>query len=296
MDHTKCADCRQQDFVEFQGDLTCCHCGLVAAERMMTDEPEWRSFAQEFTSYGGNDNSRVGAHDGHMQTFIQNGGKLSRLNMALIPRLQHSISCQDLFEKMQITLNTSDHVTQTARDMFNKYNEATKISIKSDEKRRALAGACIFYACKTVLGGARSREDICHPIGIHISVFHKACTRISDVLLTLPGYRDLAMSGAGVDDTRLKMIRSVYGIDPVHHHKVRQTVDKLYAKVQLDPDIRLMDTEKLNATLIYMACMFLKLQITMKVVAECCGASSTTIINIEKIVKRILVAPSCPAT
>ncbi len=291
-----CADCGGRQFIEFHGDYTCMSCGLVMLERMMTDDKEWRNFSEELGGSGG-DRSRVGeSHrtltSPNLSTYIHdNNGLLSRFNNMSQPlnRLREE-NMREMFHHITTTLILPESIAEYAKLMLDDYYKRSSASFKGDSRRTLFASAAVYYASKSIVGAVRSSQEICVAMCLCPRMFHKVCTQMNDVLMGTEFEALMVHGEVEVTDTLIRMIRCIAEVPDASVYEVRKKVLLIYNRIKHHHSVVTYASEKMNAALIYMACMILKLNIKMKTVATCCNTSLTTIINIERDVKQLLAS------
>lgn len=285
-----CEDCGGCQFVDYQGDYTCLSCGLVMMERMITDDKEWRNFSEEYNG-SHQDRSRVGAVDcdDRLSTFIgDKNGMLSHINNMIQPGKAREDNIKDTFMHIETVLTLPESVMEYAKRMLNEYFKKSTTTFKGESRKLLFVSAAVLYASKCIPGAVRSSTEICNALCLNPSAFHRVCTQLNEVLLGTEFDEHMANGEVEVTDTLTRMVRGITEIPESMVFEVRKKVLLIYDKVKHDPTISTYASEKMNAALIYMACMFMKLSIKMKRVAECCCTSLTTIINIERAVKEVL--------
>jgi transcription initiation factor TFIIIB Brf1 subunit/transcription initiation factor TFIIB len=75
-------------------------------------------------------------------------------------------------------------------------------------------------------------------------------------------------------------------------NKLRPIISKLQDRVNVDHRSSVANPEKMNATLIFMACKFAKIRMTLKKIAILFSTSEPTILKLEKVVQDILITSS----
>lgn len=286
-----CEDCGGSRFTDFQGDYTCTSCGLVVMERMMTDDKEWRNFSEEYGCT--HDKSRVGEpveETNTLTTLIGNSyNTLAHFNnIAQDVNRQREENLKDVLMYISNVTSVPDSVIDFAKSMVNEYYKKSKYTFKGDTRRLLFASAAVYFSTKSVTGASRSSYEICSALQLCPKMFHKVCTQMSDILRGTQFEAFMVHGEVDVVDTLMRMIRSIPDIPENAVYEVRKKVLQLYERIRSNLTIMTYATEKLNATLIYMVCMILKLGVKMKTVSAYCNTSLTTIINIETEVKKLL--------
>lgn len=154
-----CKDCRNtEDFiVDIQeGTVVCRKCGLVQAQRIIDDTPEWRNFSKESAGAGGDDPKRVGGANNELlegkglSTMISPVGtdnSLARWNMRVsndgIDRALNRgfTSIKDVCH----ALGLNDEIEESAKILFRIVEESKKLKGRHHD---AVVSAIIFIACR----------------------------------------------------------------------------------------------------------------------------------------------------
>lgn len=257
----QCPDCYGFKLLEIGSDLTCASCGLVVEAGRLTFEPEWRSFADDHDPV---DKSRVGFP----------------VNTSFEKEQKAKTNVDDIFAN--ITMPQS--IIQDARHIAKSIN----YQYKGDDRKAAFVTACIYFAAKQNNGLGRSKEELCTQFKVNPKTFNKICTDIENELAVKFPNTNI---GKGVKITDL-MNRYISFLPLSQNHdmvELRRTVLKLYDKVKHIEGTVTLSPNTMVVTLIYMASMYLKKNITMKVIANSCGCSLTTIINTEAFLKDVLM-------
>lgn len=155
-----CPDCKQDppDLIEDNADLICANCGMVLADRMISNESEWRTFNSDDAR--GDDPNRVGEADnelltsGNIGTTIAGGPNASkearRIKRAQAMQQNSKVDKALTTAYMQVDnwgdqYNLTKVVKDTAKTYYKRTYEANTFRGKNIE---AVLAACIFVACR----------------------------------------------------------------------------------------------------------------------------------------------------
>lgn len=259
----KCTDCGNSTIVETNHEYVCNNCGLVLIDRLFTDEPEWRQYASELP-FAETSNSRVDMID-NAQTF-------------------KDIEVRNIVECIQSKLHLPEHICTNGGQLYEEFKNKC-----SSNKKWCLVSAFVFYAQRDLVTGARTKDEFINAIGLIASQFNKTLTMVKEVLFQQKETQRLVTHRENVSDTLHRLVVMVKSIPENRIQDVKRTVNKLYAKIDRSAEpFSSIQVDKLNAAIIYMACRYLKMRITVKEVAESCSTSMATIIKVETLVKERL--------
>jgi transcription initiation factor TFIIIB Brf1 subunit/transcription initiation factor TFIIB len=285
----KCPDCGSCALAEVDGsDLTCTNCGLVVQSGLLSFDPEWRSFAEEYIV--ADDPSRVG--DASMApTIISQKPALNALNRRVCaePAQKKVLDAREFFLQHRDHMSFSDAVIDSAIDILQAFEKTAASGLKGDMRRKALLAACAYYAFKEIPGNTRSKDEICATLSIDSKVFTKVHAALKDALLGSQYDVLFNKNGVRIIDLVNRYVQTLPLKRPALT-EIRKTVLKLYDRVKGVEAVLTIAPVTLLTTLIYMACMYLRQPITMKQVSISCGASLTTIINTENLLKELVFA------
>jgi transcription initiation factor TFIIIB Brf1 subunit/transcription initiation factor TFIIB len=259
---TLCMDCRGTLFVEFHGDLTCRGCGLVKHGHMFSDEYDWN--AHETT-----------------EEYVQ------EYNSA-----RHKDRDYFLFDKINAEFDFPQNVFNLGKDMY--YEFKKKNPFKGDDKKMHAIIVCMHFAAKYMKCRTFSKTDACYRMSLSIKLFSQMYTNVHDVLHgteyseILGSDMNICVEKSHIQDNISNVIQRTYMVDKEKRFDVKKTILKFHERLNNHKSLIGFSMDKLMATLVYMSCMYLRMNVTMRHVAETTGTSVTTIIQIEKLVKNIL--------
>ena len=202
-----CTFCKNTEFIQDGCYRTCVNCATVAECILLVDEAEWRTFAEELDP--NKDRSRVGEPNGHIETVIGGGGKLSILNRRIAPSSATPAKhAQDnMMETLQHRLNLPDSIVDIANEILKEYATVTKCCYKGDSRRLYFVAAALMYASNSIPNGTRSRKEVCEAAEItNTRAFHKVSSSLSDALSGTQVEKSLMRSGAKFNDHLNRMI------------------------------------------------------------------------------------------
>lgn len=256
----QCTDCGNTHIIETNHELICNNCGLVLQERMYTDDPEWHSCAEGF-------NTKCRAE------VINNS--LTQSTRMIIDTIQ---GCTDL----------PDGICQNGGRMYEEHH--TKCAV---HKKWYTVCAFVFYAQRDLTSGARTKDEFCTAVGLDITQFSKVLGTVKDVLFQTKETQHYVRPRDNVADTLHRLVLSVPSIPQGAIQEVKRTVNRIMDKIDRSAaNFASIQSQKLNAAVVYMACRFLKIKTTIKEVAESTNTSMATIIKIEAIVKTTMATKS----
>lgn len=256
-----CPDCRKRSIVLTSHELLCRECGLVLQDRMMSEEPEWRHFQCE------DDPSRVGLAE---EQYISDR------------------SVKDLMDLIHTRLQIPEAVCHSGGLIFKTIRQTFK-----GVHRVAVIAACIYYAQRDMQAGARTKVEFADALGIELCHMTRASVTTKEHLYQSESTKHLVQFRENKDDTLYRLIILVKDIPTNKIQEVKRVIYKLYDRIKSskkDQVLASIQIDKLNVALIYMACNFAKIKVTMTHVAACCECSMATIIKTEALVKKCLSA------
>jgi transcription initiation factor TFIIIB Brf1 subunit/transcription initiation factor TFIIB len=269
----KCTDCGSPSLRIIHGDLTCTGCGLVLEGHIFEDCPEYHDAEAV----------QVAAND-HMQR--------NKTKQKVIVDANTSTSgisgFKDTFECITKCTGVHESVIQQAQGILTQYLDCAKTHIKGYERRLLYAAVCVYFACKDTNGGGRTKDQICNDLGLGVKGFAKASTQVREVLGHTVMAKAAMATGTRFDDQLNRFISSL-NLPTPHVRDLRKTTHRLYTKVKPFEATLCCATQNLVATLLYMGCMYLKLNVKMKDIVHACCVSSTTIIQYEAMIKDLLM-------
>lgn len=257
----RCTDCGARDLREIHGDLTCVHCGLVKEAHLLSDCPDWHDFADDIPT---------------------------SKKCKIIQHTTEHFAFRDEFSTIQNTLQLHDTVIDIAKDILKTWLKKSNTLVKGYDRKIMCAAVAVYYACKNQPGGGRTKEELCCMLGLSTKGFGKVCTSIRTTLSDTIIATGAMTTGTKFQDLINRFI-SLLHLTSGQTRMIRSTVHKLYDRVKPFETSLCCATHNLVATLIYMASMYLKLNLTMKGVGESCGVSVATIIQYEKMIKEFLM-------
>lgn len=231
-----CNDCGAQQMVwDRDGDIVCTTCGLVKQERYISDEPEWQCFD------GDNAECRV-------ERLVEDEEK--------VPHIEH-IERYD--EHMQ------DHI----KTLYMYVYEQKKKNVKG---QHAYASVCAYIASK-FLSRCYTYVDICAHFGVKDTVFWTKYKDVLKLLKEVPG--DAGDKYVTVLKSNNDLSRMAHDIQDVFVMsdgfcvwKLLKVANQIYTKVEDTHYFQSCKGSKLCASIMYVACMALKLKVDKKLFCQ----------------------------
>lgn len=143
---------------ESTASMICPECGLVVADQMISEEAEWRNFADDSREQNWS-RSRVGAAEnrfmsstGNLETSITAIDKMNEYGQAIVKRQKQRSadkamkSAFRLISEMSDRINLPDSVTEKAQYLYHKVYQMRRLKgnvIENDAKTTA----CVYIAC-----------------------------------------------------------------------------------------------------------------------------------------------------
>lgn len=143
---------------ESTASMICAECGLVVVEQMISEEAEWRNFADDSREEGWA-RSRVGAatnrflsSEGNLQTYISATDKMGEYGQTIIHTQKRRTvdkaitNAFRLIEEMSDRINLPQVVIERAQYLYHKVYESRRLKgniVENDAKTTA----CLFLAC-----------------------------------------------------------------------------------------------------------------------------------------------------
>ena len=169
------------------------------------------------------------------------------------------------------------------RDMIKYYRTAQDKQFKGDVRRQAFIAVAFFYTARAEF----SIDRICVKLDVTKEDFNGAMHDLTPVLMLSVEYQALLQIPRS--DPIPMLTRMIDDCMPAEHKSaIRLTAIRIYDIIRGDESLRTCLDEKLNATVIYMACTIKKLGITDEDVCAWYGIKNTTLHNIEACICDIL--------
>jgi transcription initiation factor TFIIIB Brf1 subunit/transcription initiation factor TFIIB len=197
----------------------------------------------------------------------------------------------DIFERTQESLCMPDNVAEIARGVYNAFQD--RKPIKGEKRNLELICASFLYASRVMNSGALTHQKIIDSVP-EARGFQWAVKEMPQVLANSDSFTRLFdTQGATIDDAISRMLALVLkdiklfkGQDL--NRKLRPTIHKLKDMVKGDPACDLIIVDKINATLILMACKIHKAPMTMKRISALLNVSEPTLLKIEKLIQKVV--------
>lgn len=264
-----CKECRGR-CVFTASDLTCTQCGLEQGEPVIIPDFNWIERAAP------------------MDTISNSQGRPDKYI--------------DMFDELETTLNMPSSVMDIARSMYKSYinkHPSKGGAIKGVQRHKEFIGACVMFSSRTLHTGALSQKSVIDRLNDPIIVsIQWACKDLESFLGNDPEFAYVFKERKPVTwDSISKMMRIVcedIASNTKSSTSIEETIKrirpialKLHDRIANDHRISLLNPEKLNATLIMMACKATKAPMTLKRIAALLKTSEPTILKLEKLIKEI---------
>lgn len=260
-----CRECKGR-CVYTHMDLTCTECGLEQGECMLVPEFDAHERTAPFDDLIQNMN--------HTRSFM--------------------VRKDNLFDFIEPTMNVPEAVIRVAKELYVKINERKRQGIKGQQRHLELACACVYFSSRTMNSGVLTQQNIISRVQ-GVSSIQWAVKLLSEELSN--DYPDLFMSRSiDLKDSTSRMISTIVDYftasrknkDKDWRKVLFPIVHKLQEQVQYEDDVQAMNPEKVNATLLLMACKIVHAPITLKKVALLLKASEPTLLKIEQVIQKII--------
>ena len=152
-----------------EGNIVCTVCGVVECMRIIDESSEWRNFAKENTSRGGDDPKRVGEAnndllpDRGLCTVIAGNGKtdsiLTRWNQRNMQTGIEKTLTKGFrnIDELCTNLNLGDVIKEESKILFKKIDEQKNLK---GRPQQAIISACVFISCRKK-NNPRAIREIC---------------------------------------------------------------------------------------------------------------------------------------
>lgn len=209
---------------------------------------------------------------------------------------QRMATISRLFNYLSTCMDSPSSVCDLAEKLYTEYVTTKGSNVKGELRQKELGCACFYFASRSMISGFFSHQSIIEKV-TEVTSFQWAVKDLEDMFSQSYNYKHLFKKRiAQCTDSISKMLGIIVKYVAASSKKpemevqklLRPTVFKIYEKIGIDHRIKMINPEKLNPTLILMACKINKVQITLKRIAQLLSASEPTIIKFEKLIKEIL--------
>jgi transcription initiation factor TFIIB len=185
-----CKHCGEQGLVidQAEGSIVCRMCGEVEGMRIIDESSEWRNFAKESSSHGGDDPKRVGEANNNLLpdrgicTTISgvNDASLSRWNQRVMQGGQEKTLSRGFrsIEDLCNVLNIGDIVKEEAQHLFKKVDDQKTLKGRG---HNAIVSSCVFIACRKK-SNPRSIREISMALNVEKREILKCYSSIKKIL------------------------------------------------------------------------------------------------------------------
>lgn len=252
-DFEYCSSCGNKNLVQTSHEIICNYCGLVLMDRIISNEPEYNY---------------------HMECLYEDTKDVFNKQV------------RDVIDLLHAKLHIPESICNFGASLFQTEKEHFK-----NKQQIQIICAFIYFAQRSMHHGVRGRDEICTAMLLDPKSFNRACTQVKDVLFQNQETRYLMQTRENKNDSLHRLIEQIDDIPSNMIQEVKRIVYKLHDKIEHNSKLKLKSISiiPINVTLIYMACQFAKLKVTMTKVATNSKVSIATIIKIEHIVKHILM-------
>jgi transcription initiation factor TFIIIB Brf1 subunit/transcription initiation factor TFIIB len=279
-----CNDCGSDEMVHTPCEIVCGACGLVKVMGCVQDRAEWRTFAQQEDGPEP-DRSRVGApgrddgrdDDGSTLGTAMGGpprGRLQTLQARQQAEAYRRTPAGRRHRTLAFVRQVTAHVCQalelprpverSAVAMAEDYLAiADAPAVRGDPAGRALASACVFFACFELTGGTRLVEEI-HAVAAPSAdaptdALHRALLHTYQQLLRAYPSRYAEVLRLPQRDTDADCIKRLVARLPqitsdAQMHRVTRKAFQLREALAHDPRIAYTTPKVLNTVFVYLAC------------------------------------------
>jgi transcription initiation factor TFIIIB Brf1 subunit/transcription initiation factor TFIIB len=178
-----CKNCKNNDFITCNGDITCRDCGFVQESRIISNDPEWNNYVEDgvMNSRGmrcGNVLDYTNPYDTagdfipkyHWSAHYDENGVKRYTNLSKIAIRASYTSKQRAFDEGKYSFERIQNLLNLTESVFNTAKLFWGIILKTDilkrgGNRRGMKACCVFYACLSEKQ-QRNREDIANAFDI----------------------------------------------------------------------------------------------------------------------------------
>lgn len=272
MEDMMCNECRGTRFQEDGSYIVCTGCGLVIDEGVFLPDPSCNEYSNDYWT---------------KKYYQEQDNPCYKDDCMVIRKYCYMLNkpeCKFLKELASISqrkLNLEDNIVESARMLFTDFRSD---NLKRGENMRGLMASSVYYACK-MANAPRPATLIANAFGVCTSKLHKCCNELLDKLNDKP-YHNKMLKVSCTEDL---LVRMVYEVDDITDKwNVIKTCRKLIDKLRNCDVLRTQKPSKINATIIFIACSCLKLNIPKHVIQRDLNVSALTMINHEKLIQGLL--------
>jgi transcription initiation factor TFIIB len=140
-----------------EGNVTCTQCGHVQSRGIIDESSEWRNFAKESSSHGGDDPKRVGEANNNLLpdrgicTVISGNGTkdigLARWNQRSLQGTVEKTLSRGFksIDDLCNSLNLTDVIKEEAKILFKKIDDQKSLKGRA---HNAIVSSCVFISCR----------------------------------------------------------------------------------------------------------------------------------------------------
>ena len=246
--------------IECDGYPTCRDCGEVQREGILVPGADWFEYSKDYMVKQCLDEDRYPEMFAakHADKFVTELDKVGKYE-----------------------LNLASSTVEGAKEFFGDFRQH---NLKRGDNMKGIMAASLYYGCK-ITKTPHPPEVIARAFYISTTKLNKCCTELLEGLVDKPYHAKLLRESA-CDDLLTKMVYLVDAI--VDKWSVIKTARKLISKLEHHNAFRAVKPSKINATIIYIACTILKIDIPKHVFHHSLNVSALTMINHEKLIQGML--------
>lgn len=272
MEGMMCNECHGTVFHEDGCYTVCDGCGLVVDQGIFVPDANWNEYSNDYWT----------------KKYYQEVDNPCYKEDCMVVKKYHCMinkpECKFLKELSNVSLrelNLDSNIVETARTLFTDFRSD---NLKRGENMRGMMAGSAYYACK-MASAPRPAILIANAFGVCTSKLHKCCNELLEKLND-KSYHDKMLKVSCTEDLLVRMVYQVDGI--ADKWNVIKTCRKLIDKLRHCDVFRTQKPSKINATIIFIACTCLKLNVPKHVIQHNLNVSALTMINHEKMIQGLL--------
>lgn len=257
---SNCNNTKQDHFLRTSHEIICKSCGYFVEESMIDLSPDWSTYDKESAVY--DTNSRCSPSE----SVLKKKG------------------IHDVFREIVPVIQELDvGIWNDAKRLYDKQG-----NVKSNNKKTA-AVACVYLALRQLNSGIISKSELCKATCVGSTEFSLALTTLKEAICDDPMFSHLIKKRSKIEDVLFRMLNSVPEIESHNFQKIKSLVFKLYGRIGEDKELMGMPSEKVTASLIYIACKSLRIEFKLKDFCSVIDTSCSSVFRIERAVRNACV-------
>lgn len=258
-----CCNDDQSKFLRTNHEIICGVCGCFLEESMLDYTPDWVNHDKDHLSFDSNNSN----------------SRCSPTEIILKKKGIH-----ELFQEFASVIPELDaNVWNDAKRMYDKMD-----NVKGGN-RRTCAVACIYLAQRQMNSGTLSKTELCDAICVNGSEFSHALTALKVVLYDDVCFSYLIKKQNKIEDVLFRMMNQIPEIETSNFQKVKSVVFKLFDKIRCEKLLMGMPSEKVTASLIFIACKTLKIKFKLSAFCKINSTSCSSVFKIEQAVRDVFL-------